>query len=112
MNIKKLITKYVIFLLVYTVIVRFLKPYGMNLYYTMHPNPDMIEQTYKTLQSIMLATTFFINLILTVFILVDSKKKKLIDWLVAIITFFSAETGIVIFLFWQTYKELSKKYNA
>jgi len=78
----------------------------------MHPNPDMIEQTYKTLQSIMLATTFFINLILTVFILVDSKKKKLIDWLVAIITFFSAETGIVIFLFWQTYKELSKKYNA
>ncbi len=112
MRIKKLITKYVIFLLIYTVIVRFIQSYGINLYYTMHPNPDMLEHTYKTLQSIMITVTFFINLILTVFILVDSKNKGLIDWLIAIITFFSAETGIIIFLCWQTYKELSKKYNA
>ena len=112
MRIKKLITKYVIFLLVYTVIVRFIQPYGINLYYTMHPNPDMVEYTYKTLQSILITATFFINLSLTVFILIDSKNKSLIDWLIAIITFFSAETGIIIFLFWQSYKELSKKYNA
>lgn len=43
-----------------------------------------------------------------IFILVDSKKKKVIYWLIVVITFFSAETGIIMFLIWQIYKQLIK----
>jgi hypothetical protein len=53
-----------------------------------------------------------LNLILAIFIIVDSKQKKAIDWLIVIITFFSAETGIILFAVWQIYKELNKKYEA
>lgn len=112
MIIKRLISKYVVILLIYTVIIRFIKPYGLNLYYTMIESPNMFSETVQTVQSVMLGMMFFINLIIVIIILFDSKSKKTIDWLIALVTFFSVETGILIFLFWQTYKETIKKYEA
>ena len=112
MRIQKLLTKYSILLLIYIAIVRFAKPYGLQLYYSIYSNPDMMAETVNTIQSIFLGITFIINLFLVIFILVDSKQKKAIDWLIAVITFFSAETGIVMFLIWQIYKQLIKKYEA
>ena len=112
MNIKRLLTKYSILLIIYIVLVRFIQPYGLRLYYSIYSNPGMATETVNTIQSIFTAVTFLINLIFVIFILVDTKQKKAIDWFVAIITFFSAETGIVLFLIWQIYKDLNKKYEA
>lgn len=112
MKIQKLLTKYSILLLIYIAIVRFAKPYGLQLYYSLYSNPDMMVETVNTIQSIFIGITFIINLFLVIFILIDSKQKKAIDWLLAIITFFSAETGILMFLIWQIYKQLIKKYEA
>lgn len=112
MNIKKLLTKYSILLIIYIVLVRFIQPYGLRLYYSIYSNPDMATETVSTIQSIFTAVTFLINLIFVIFILVDAKQKKVADWLIAVITFFSAETGIVLFLIWQIYKELNRKYEA
>ncbi len=112
MNIKKLLTKYSILLLIYIGLIRFVEPYGLQLYYTLHSQPDMMPEDVRTIQSAFITITFLLNLILSIFIIVDSKQKKTIDWLIGLITFFSAETGIALFLIWQIYKELSKKYEA
>ncbi len=112
MRIQKLLTKYSILLLVYIALVRFAQPYGLKLYYSIYSNPEMMAETVNTIQSIFTTVTFLINLIFVVFILVDSKQKKVVDWLIVVITLFSAETGIALFLIWQIYKELNNKYEA
>jgi len=112
MNIKRLITKYSILLIIYIVLIRFIQPFGLRLYYSVYSNPDMATETVNTIQSIFTSVTFLLNLIFVIFILVDAKQKRAVDWLIAIITFFSAETGIVLFLIWQIYKEINKKYEA
>jgi hypothetical protein len=112
MNIKKLLTKYLVLLLIYIALIRFVKPYGLQLFYTLHSQPDMMVETINTIKSVFITITFLLNLILAIFIIVDSKKKMTIDWLIVIITFFSAETGLALFLIWQIYKELNKKYEA
>lgn len=112
MNTKKLLTKYSILLLIYIGLIHFAKPYGLQLYYSLHSQPGMIPEDVRTIQSAFITITFLLNLILSVFIIVDSKQKKTIDWLIVIITFFSVETGIVLFLIWQIYNELNKKNEA
>lgn len=112
MNIKRLITKYSVLLIIYIVLFRFIQPYGLRLYYSIYSNPDMVTETVNTIQSIFTALTFLINLIFVIFILLDAKQKKVVDWLIAIITFFSVETGIVLFLIWQIYKVINKKYET
>jgi NADH:ubiquinone oxidoreductase subunit K len=112
MNIKKLLTKYSILLLIYIGLIRFAKPYGLQLYYTLHSQPDMMPEDVRMIQSAFITITFLLNLILAIFILVDSKQKKSLDWFLVVITFFSAETGITLFLIWQIYKDLNKKYEA
>lgn len=112
MNIKKLLTKYSILLLIYIGLIRFVKPYGLQLYYTLNSQPDMIPEDVRMIQSAFITITFLLNLILAIFVLVDSKQRKTLDWFFVIITFFSAETGIALFLIWQIYKELNRKYEA
>lgn len=112
MEIKKILTKYVILLLVYIVIVRFIEPYGLQIYYSTIDNPIDNANTIQTIQSFMTFITFIINLIFVIFMIVDSKAKKLLDWLIIVITFFSPEAGITIFIVWQIYKQLIKKYEA
>lgn len=111
MKTKRILTKYSILLLIYIALIRFVKPYGLQLYYTLHSQPDMIAESVNTIQSVFITITFLLNLILSIFIIVDSKQKKALDWLIVIITFFSAETGIILFAIWQIYKELNKKYE-
>lgn len=112
MEIKRILTKYAILLLVYIVIVRFLQPYGLQIYYSTIENPIDNPNTIQTIQSLMTLVTFIINLIFVIFMIVDSKAKKLLDWLIIVITFFSPEAGITIFIVWQIYKQLSNKYEA
>ena len=112
MDIKKILTKYLILLLIYIALIHFVEPYGLQLYYTLLSQPDMIADNIRVIQSAFITITFLLNLILAIFIIIDSKQKKGLDWLIVIITFFSAETGIALFLMWQIYKELNKKYEA
>lgn len=112
MKIKKMLTKYSILLLIYIGLIRFAKPYGLQLYYTLHSQPGMMPEDVRVIQSAFITITFLLNLILSILIIVDSKQKKTIDWLIVIITFFSAETGIALFLIWQVYKDLNNKYEA
>lgn len=111
-KILKLLTKYSLLLILYILIQRFLYPYGLNLYYTLTSNPDMQVESVNIIQGIISASSFILSLILVIFIIIDSKQKKALDWIIALITFFAVETGIILFLIWQIYKEVSKKYEA
>ena len=105
-GIERVLTKYVILLLVYIVVVRFIQPYGLKLYYSIAENPMASQDSIHIIQSIMTLISFVINLIFVSFMIIDSKGKKLVDWLIIIITFFSPEAGIPIFIVWQIYKKM------
>jgi len=64
----------------------------------------MTPVTVNTIQAIYSAVTFFVNLLIVILLAIDSKKKKLLDWLILLIAFFSVETGVCLFLLWQLYK--------
>ncbi len=109
MDNKRFFAKYVTLLLIYIVIVRFVEPYGLKLYYTLADNPISDAQSVQVIQSIMTLIGFVINLIISIIMIVDSKSKKLLDWLIIIVTFFSPECGIVVFILWQTNKNAIKQ---
>ena len=104
MNLKKAMSKYLIILLVYVLIIRFVQPYGLRLYYTLSNDPDMMVTTHEIVQAIYALITFSLNLIIVILMAIDAKRKKAIDWLILVITFFSVETGICMFFIWQFYK--------
>jgi hypothetical protein len=112
MEIKKTLTKYIILLLVYIVIERFIEPYGLRLYYSTVEDPIGNPQAVGTIQSIVTLLGFLVNLIFVVFIIIDTKAKKMLDWLIILVTFLSPETGITIFIGWKIYKEITEKYGA
>lgn len=112
MNIKKTLLKYVILLLIYTVIVRFLQPYSLEIYYTIIDDPIDNQNTIQTIQSIMALVTFIINIVFVIIMVIDSKSKEILDWLIILITLFSPGIGITIFIVWQIYKELILKYES
>jgi len=112
MKINKLLIKYLILLMVYVVLVRFIEPYAMRLYFSFSESPHLKPETFQTFQSLMTGITFLINLIFMVYMIIDSKDKIIIDWLIILITLFSPDAGIAIFIVWQIYKELIKKYEA
>lgn len=91
---------------------RFLEPYGMRIYFTLEDSPELLPSTIEHFQSILTAVNFVVSLLIVVLMIIDSKGKKAIDWLIFIVTFFSPEPGLSIFIIWQLYKELSNKYEA
>ena len=88
MNKSKLILKYSICLLFLVIIERFVQPYALKFYFTIHENPEIMPNTIQQFQSIVMALNFLINLIVTIFMIIDSKNKKGVDWIIFIITFF------------------------
>lgn len=111
-NFKKLITKYLILLLVYIGLLRFVMPYSLKLYYTVVKEPMGSTKFIDFFDSFIGLITLLINLAFVIFMLIDAKKKSLIDWLIILITLFSPEVGIALFIVWLIYIDLSKKYEA
>ena len=112
MKISNLILKYSIFLVIILIIERFVEPYAMKLYYSINDNSNLMPNTIQQFQSIVMSVNFLFNLIIVVLMIIDSKNKKSIDWIIFIITFFSYEVGIPVFFIWQIYKSLNNKYEA
>ncbi len=104
MDIQKLIKKYSILLLIYVVLYYLISPYGFKIYYSLIAEPTMIRETYQTFQSILVTIIYLMNLIFTVIIIIDSKEKKTIDWIIILATLIKVDIGILLFLIWQIYK--------
>lgn len=108
----KLISKYVIILLVYVILIHFVQPYGIKAYYSIIASSSITSSTVNTVQNFLFALCFILNLTIMIIVLFDSKHKKAIDFLIAFIILFSAETGILLFLIWQIYKKEIIKHEA
>jgi len=113
MEFKRFFKKYIILLLAYLLVVRFIQPYGLKLYYTILSNPIDNPNTIELIQSITTLVGFLVNLIFVVFMLIDIKSKKLIDWLLILVTFLSPGIGIALFIVWNYYKlnEKNTRHN-
>lgn len=109
---KKIFKKYLILLLVYTVIVRFVGFYGLRLYYTFAENPKLLPATVQSFQAFITAIEFALKVFIVILMWVDVKGKKLMDWLIILLTFFNADIGIVLFIVWCFYKEWAKEYQT
>jgi len=112
MRTQNLIKKYSILLLIYVVVYYLIYPYGLKIYYSIALEPNFKGETILTIQSIIYTITLLFNLIFAIFVLIDSKQRKLIDWVIVLITLFSVETGIILFLIWQIHKEMNNKNAA
>jgi archaellum biogenesis protein FlaJ (TadC family) len=109
---KKIFHKYLVILLVYLVVVRFVGYYGLRLYYTSFDNPQQLPFTAESFQSLLTTITFLFNLFIVIVMLTDSRTKRMTEWLIFIITLFNAETGIVLFIVWTFYEDWVKKHEA
>jgi hypothetical protein len=109
---KKIFKKYLVLLLLYTVIVRFIGFYGLRLYYTLADNPKLLPTTVQSFQAFVTTIDFALKGLIVILMVVDVKGKKLIDWLIILLTFFNADIGIVLFIVWAFYKEWTRKYEA
>ena len=101
---KKNFKKYIILLLIYLVIVRFVNPFGLKLYYSIIENPIDDLNSIKIIESVIRLIELIVNLTFVIFMIIDAKSKKLIDWLIIIVTFFNPGIGIILFLLWKYYK--------
>jgi hypothetical protein len=108
----KIFKKYSILLLVYTVIGRLIGLYGLRLYYTFVDNPKLLPTTVQSFQAFVTAIEFTLQALVVILMLIDMKHRKLIDWLIILITLFNAEIGIVLFIVWAFYNEWTSKYEA
>lgn len=104
MEARKLLSKYAFILLIYVILIHFVQPYGLRFYYSLAEGSQITSYTLATIQSFLFALTLLLNLIIMLIVLVDSKQKRLLDFLIAFVILFSAETGVILFLIWQTYK--------
>jgi hypothetical protein len=112
MNTKKIIGKYAVILLIYVLITNLIQPYGLKLYFSIVSNPQMTANSVNLISNLILTVRFVLSLIIILFVLIDSKQKVFIDWLIVIIILFSAEIGILLFLIWQIYKSMTIKHDA
>lgn len=104
MNFKKVFKKYIILLIIYLVIIRFINPFGLKLYYSIIENPIDNPNSIEIIESLLRLIEFIINLTFVVFMIIDAKSKKLIDWLIIFVTFFNPGIGITLFIVWNFYK--------
>ena len=109
METKKTIQKYAIILLIYVVIYYAIQPYIVIAYaqYLLssaaHSAPfDTTKITgFTTLANIVL------RIIIALMVAVDTKFEQSLDWLIIVIILVHAETGILLFLLWQMYKQVN-----
>ncbi|NOS92440.1 MAG: hypothetical protein HOP30_10995 [Cyclobacteriaceae bacterium] len=101
---KKIVTKYLIYLLVYVVVVQFIELYWLRLYYTFADNPKLAPTTMATFQAYITILQFVLKVFIVILMWVDVKGAKLIDWLIMAITLFAADIGIVLFIAWTLYQ--------
>lgn len=104
MNTKQIIKKYIILILIYVIFRYLIEPYGFRIYYSVFSEPQMIKETFNTVQSILFLITYLINLVFVIIMFIDSKEKKLIEWLILLITLIRVDIGILLFLMWNIYK--------
>ena len=111
MNTKQMIKKYTILILIYVIFHYLIKPYGFRIYYSVFADPQMIEETYSTVQSVLFTITYLTNLVFVIIMFTDSKEKKLIDWMILLTTLIKVDIGILLFLIWNIYKRNTMHNN-
>jgi hypothetical protein len=95
---KTIFKKYVILLLIYIIVIRVTGQFGLRLYFTFADDPSLTIGSAQAFQSIVTAIQLVMGLIIIVMMIIDSRSKELPDWVIIVITLFTAETGILLFI--------------
>lgn len=97
-TIRKDFTKYTIILIVYFLISGFFHSFIFKLYFNFVENPELTPYNLNMIQTIISGISAFFGLGVAIFMIIDIKKKKILEWLIIIITIFYPAIGIVLFI--------------
>lgn len=104
MKTKQILTKYVILLLVSIVTFRFIAPYCIKLFFSWDKNTLHHVLNINYYMPLVTLSALAVNLIFAVFMLIDTKAKQTLDWLIILVTLIRPETGITVFIGWKIYQ--------
>lgn len=98
---KKLITKYVIVLVVFTFISRIGINFLIEYFYAILDTDSLGTYSRMQGQMIILLASIVVNMGLALIVLADCPKKNRLAWLIFILTIISSSTGVVIFIIFR-----------
>lgn len=101
----RLFNKYIPLAIVYLLAERYLGYYGFRLYYTLVNDPKEFPFTVQEFESVLIVILAIFRIVMIAMMSSDLKDKKIQDWLILIVTFFSIDLGIPLFMVWVFYKE-------
>lgn len=108
METKKVVLKYSILIFIHIILFQIIEPYGLNLFLSISSrgeyNPSLVEQ----FRYISTGANFLINILFVLFMIIDLKKKKSIEWIIIAITLFNALTGLLLIIVWKIYADIKR----
>ena len=102
---RKILIKYSIFIIISYLITHFLYSLVFKIYYNFSSNPDLISNEINVIQNILSSISFLFGIVVALFMFFDLKGKKILEWLIIVISIFYTEIGVVLFLILCVLKE-------
>lgn len=95
---RKIFIKYIIFIIISYLITRFSYSLVFKIYYNFSSKPDLTSNEINVIQNILSSISFLFGIVVASFMFFDLKGKKILEWLIIIVTIFYTEIGVVLFL--------------
>lgn len=102
---RKILIKYSVFIIIYYLITQFLYSFIFKLYFNFFNNPEITSNNITIIQNILSSISFLFGIAVAIFMMFDLKGKRLLEWLVILITIFYTEIGVVLFLILCVFKD-------
>ena len=105
METKRFVTKYLILLLIHIILFQIIRTYGLSLLLSLVYDPQVDHNFAEKFQYVITGINIVFNLLFVIFIIIDVRAKKAADWLIIVITLFSAQTGLLLLICWRLYND-------
>jgi len=96
---KKIFTKYLILITIYLISSHLLFSLGFKIYYNIVENPeDISSNAFNMFDMIISSISALLKIVIAIFLIVDLKRKRLLEWLIVIIAILYPSIGVGFFL--------------
>lgn len=95
---RKIFIKYIIFIIISYLITRFSYSLVFKIYFNLSSKPDLTSNEINVIQNILSSISFLFGIVVAIFMMFDLRGKRLLEWLIILITIFYTEIGVVLFL--------------
>lgn len=111
METKRFVLKYSILLLVYIILIQIVEPYGLQMYLTFSMKDGYDHLLAEQFRYISTAVNLLGNILFVIFLLIDLKGKKAIEWIIIAITLFNPLSGLLLIMAWKMYGDFRSRIH-